>query len=86
MKEQFDYCVPTGTILKEYMVSRGITQKKLAELTDCSKRHISDVINSKVKFTEVLALKLEKVFEDVQAEFWIDLEMAFRLFNLRRKK
>jgi len=78
-----NYTVSPGTILKEYMDSRNISQKDLARLTKSSERHISNLINAKIKLTEEFALKLEDVFEDVKAEFWMDLETAYRLYMLR---
>lgn len=79
----FNFMVSPGNILKEYMESNNITQKELAAITESSQRHISNVINGKVKLTEEFALKLEKVFKGVKAEFWMDLEVAHRLHLLR---
>ena len=79
----FNFMVSPGTILKEYIDERNITQKELAQMTDSSERHVSNLINAKVKLTEEFALKLEKVFADVRAEFWLDIEYKYRLHILR---
>lgn len=79
----FNFVVSPGTILKEYMDARNITQKDLAKITESSERHISNLINGKIKLTEEFAIKLEQVFEDIRAEFWMDIETAYRLHLLR---
>ena len=80
-----NYVVSPGAIMKEYMEERNISQKDLARIVDSSERHISNLINAKIKLTEEFALKLEKVFTDIQAEFWMDLETNFRLYLLRTR-
>ena len=77
--------VETGTILKEYLVARNITQEQACEMIGTSTRHMSQVVNNKINFSEHLALKLERVFPDIKAEFWLDIEMVNRLYKLRRK-
>ena len=79
----FNFVVSPGTILKEYMDARNITQKDLANMTESSERHVSNLINGKIKLTEEFAIKLEQVFQDVKAEFWMELETAYRLHVLR---
>lgn len=69
-----NFVVPTGTILKEYMDARDINQKEIARLTESSESYISDLIKNKVELTRAFAKKLELVFEDVKADFWMDLE------------
>lgn len=79
----FNFVVSPGTILKEYMDVRNITQKDLANITRSSERHVSNLINGKIKLTEEFAIKLEQIFQDVKAEFWMELETAYRLHLLR---
>lgn len=83
---ELNFAVSPGTILKEYMDARGLTQKKLAEITESSERHISNLINGKIRLTEDFALKLEKVFSDVKAEYWMNLETAYKLYLLRNEE
>ena len=78
-----NFLIATGTILKDYMDARNITQKELAEKISSSERHISNLINGKAKLSEDFALKLEKVFPDIKAEFWMDIENKYRLKLLR---
>jgi addiction module HigA family antidote len=81
-----NFVVSPGVILKEYLSSRNITQKQLAQETGKTEKQISNLVNGKIKISEDLALKLEKIFEDVKAEFWMDLENSYRLYLLRNKE
>lgn len=81
-----NYVVSPGVILKEYLSSRNITQKQLAQETGKTEKQISNLVNGKIKISEDLALKFEKIFEDVKAEFWMDLENSYRLYLLRYKE
>jgi len=77
------YLVLPGTILKEYLNERNITQKDLAEKLNYSEKHISNIINGKSGITNEIALGLENIFPDVKAEFWLDLERDYKLNLLR---
>lgn len=81
----FDFFTEPGKILKEYLDAREITQRELAKKINSSERHISEVINGKARISEEFALKLETVFPDVDAEFWLALETKYQLFLLRNK-
>ncbi len=78
-----DYFTSTGEILKEYLQSRNITQKDLARMTVHSEKFISNIITGKARLTDVFALKLEYIMPDTKAEFWMNLETAYRLWLLK---
>src|SRR5690554_6197916 len=80
------FVVPTRTILKEYMESRNITQKDMAESIGVSEKFVSNLINGKSKLSEEVALNLEKIFPDIKAEFWLDIEQNYRLTLLRQRQ
>lgn len=80
------YAVSPGLILKEYMKARNITQKELTEIIGSSEKHISKIITGKAMITEEFALKLEAVFPDVRAEYWMDLSSKYKLDLLRLKE
>lgn len=79
----FNYFTKPGEILKEYIDERGITQKELAMKTNSSEKHISEIINAKAKITIDFALKLEEVFPDVDAKYWLNLENEYQLFLVK---
>lgn len=72
------FLVPTGNIIKEYLEEYGVTQKELAERTDVSEKHISNVLNGNCRLTEEFALKLEKVLNGVSASYWLNYEAKYR--------
>ena len=76
--EKYEFCSASWTILKEYMESRNITQKDMAESIGVSEKFVSNLINGKSKLSEEVALNLEKIFPDIKAEFWLDIEQNYR--------
>lgn len=78
-----NYIVPTGTILEKYMQARKISKNMLAKITNSSEKHVLEVISGKVPFSREFALKLEKVFPDVNALFWLELEAQYQLDKLK---
>lgn len=80
-----DYRITPGLILKKYMSKYDYSQKELAKLVGSSERHISEIVNSKTKISYEFAYKLESIFKEVNAEFWMDLERDYQLKVLRRK-
>jgi addiction module HigA family antidote len=81
-----NYAVAPGTILKEYIEERGLLQKVIAERIGVSAKHLSNIINGKVRLSEEVALSLEEIFVDISAEFWMDLEVHYQLKKLRELK
>ena len=45
-----------------------------------SRKTIYDIVNCKAAITPVMALKIAKAFNS-DAEFWLDLQVKFDLFN-----
>lgn len=81
-----NYSVAPGAILKEYITSYGFNQKEFAKLINSSAKHLSNIINGKARITEEFAVKLEEIFKEVKAEFWMNLEVSYRLYVIRTEK
>lgn len=81
----FNYFTSPGKILKEYIDARDLKQSEVAKLIGTNDRQISLIINSKASISAEMAINLEKVFPDIKAEFWLNLETAYKLFLLRNK-
>jgi HTH-type transcriptional regulator/antitoxin HigA len=59
-----------------------MTQKSLANAMCFSAKHISELMNGKVRITAETAIKLEKVF-GLEAEVWIRLQSDWDLRRAR---
>lgn len=73
-----NYFVPTGNLIREYLDVLGFTQKELAVRLGVSEKHLSHLVNGSSRLTEEMALKLEKVFPDMTASYWLNYEAKFR--------
>ena len=82
----YNYFVAPGKILEEYMIARDITEEELAEITNCSQRYVADIIKGEVIISEEFAVKLEDVFLEINASFWLELERGYSLYVLENKK
>ena len=81
-----EFITNTGRVIKEYLTSRGISQKDLATRTGMSEKHISNMLNSKSRLTEEMALKLECVMPDIKASYWLNYEQKYREYLARNKQ
>lgn len=79
-KLQFDYCVSTGTLLKQYLEAYGLNYVDIVKLTGFDLPYVLDVLNDEVSISVAFAIALEKVFENVKADFWLDCEKNYTRF------
>ena len=68
---------PPGETIREQLEMWGMTQKEFSVRMDLSEKHISRLINGKVRLTDDVALRLETVL-GVEASFWSNLENIYR--------
>ena len=76
---------PPGEFLREELAARGWTQADLAERTGRPLRSINEIINGKKAITAETAIGLGDAF-GTSAEYWMNLEGAYRLHVARRRK
>ena len=81
----YNYFVPTGEIIKEYIVERGISQKDLARRLNLSEKHVSNFLSGKIHLTEDMALKLEFIINDIPASYWLNYEARYREFLAKKE-
>jgi len=75
-----------GEILKEeFLVPMNISAYRLSKETGLSQIRISEIIRGKRSITADTALRLSFFF-GTSAEFWMNLQTAFDLEELRRNK
>lgn len=92
MRHTHNHLVPAilvtpGEILKDELDARGITQKQLAEKMGRPQQTISMIINGRKGISEETAVDLENAFDgELSAEFWLNLDMLYRLHRERKKR
>jgi HTH-type transcriptional regulator/antitoxin HigA len=75
---------PAGEFVREELETRGWTQADLAQFMGRPLRSINEIINGKKRITAETAIGLGKAF-GTSAEYWINLESAYRLHVARRQ-
>jgi HTH-type transcriptional regulator/antitoxin HigA len=79
MKERIPAVIfPPGEFLKEELEARGWTQEDLADILDRPQRTINEIITGKRGITPETAKGLGDAF-GTGAQFWMNLESAYRL-------
>ncbi len=80
-----DLPVPPGSVLKDEIDFRGITQKELANRMGRPQQAISEIVNGKKAVTAETALELERVL-GIKAHIWVNLEAGYRLTLARNEE
>jgi HTH-type transcriptional regulator / antitoxin HigA len=70
--------IPPGRILERELTARGWTQSEFAKVLGRPKQTINEIIHAKKRITPETALELGAAL-DVSAEFWLNLEVTYRL-------
>ncbi len=74
---------PPGEILNDELDERGWTQREFADLTGLTPRLISEIIAGKRSLTPEAAIRFSAAL-GTSAQFWMNLDTAYRLYELRR--
>lgn len=74
---------PPGEFLQDELGERGWTQKEFAELTGLTPRLVSEIIAGKRSMTPEAAIRFSAAL-GTSAQFWMNLDTAYRLYELRR--
>ena len=71
-----------GRILKNlYLSPLGISNTKLAETIGVSRKTISHIVNEHKSVTPDMALRLSRAFPNTSAEFWLNLQKNYDLWQ-----
>ena len=74
-----------GVILREdYLKPRRVSISALAEVVGCSRKHMSQIVNGRVRLEAPFAARLGKVF-DTSAQFWINLQANVDAFDAEQE-
>ena len=67
-----DICGETcGERIRDFRMERSLTQEQFAKTLDITQSYLATIESGKVKLTEQVAYKIEKVYEDVGAEWFL---------------
>lgn len=72
-----------GDILRSWILSRGWTQKTLAEVVDRPQQWVSEVISGKKAITVRSAMELAIAFDNTPG-YWLAMQDRYRLWELSR--
>ncbi len=72
-----DHAVSPGSVLKEEIEYRGMTQKELAALMGRPTQVINEIILGKKAITPTTASEIQNAL-GISAQFWLNLETAYR--------
>ena len=80
--------IPThpGDILKNEMEARHMTQREVADIIGRPYQVINGIVNGRKGISAETALDLERVFPEVPAEFWLRVDLSFRLNTARLER
>jgi addiction module HigA family antidote len=71
---------PPGVFIREELEARGWSQRDLAEVLGRPFQAVNAIINGHKQITPRTARELEAAFGS-SAQFWLNLEMAYRLHH-----
>ena len=76
-----------GRILKNlYLGPLEISVTKFAETLGVSRKAISQIINEHKSVTPEMAIRLSQAFPNTSAQFWLNLQNAYDLWQVRQEK
>lgn len=74
-----------GMILKElYLDERGISMTALAQAVDCTRKHMSQIVNGKARIEAALAMRIAAVL-GTSAALWLNLQNKTDLYRARKE-
>ena len=79
-----DFPVSPGSVLKEEIEHRGITQEELAALMGQPPRVIDEIICGREAITPTTASEIQRAL-GISAQFWLNLETTYRMTLARQE-
>lgn len=74
---------PGEMLLEEFLKPLGLTQAELAQRIGVSYPRVNELVHAKRAVTPDTALRLERLF-GVEAQFWLNLQLAWDLYHAQR--
>ena len=79
-----DYPVSPGSVLREEIEHRGMTQEELAGLMGKPSQVIDKIIRGREAITPTTASEIQKAL-GISAQFWLNLEASYRMTLSRQE-
>ena len=73
---------PGELIREDLLPETGLSQIKLAQLMDVSRRTVSEIVNERRRVTPDIAFRLAKFFSSTP-ELWLNIQQAVDLWETR---
>jgi addiction module HigA family antidote len=64
------------------MVPLAVSVTRLAEILGVSRKAISHIVNERKSVTPAMALRLSRAFPNTSAEFWLNLQRNYDLWQV----
>ena len=74
---------PGEMLLEEFMKPYGMTQTEISQRIGVSRKHISEVVNSRKGISTDVALRLSKLF-GTSPELWLNGQIAWDVWHALR--
>ncbi len=75
---------PPGTMLREmYLKPRRVPVARFAEAVGCSRKHMSDIVNGRVRLEPDMAARIARVL-GTSTRLWINLQASVDAFDADR--
>ncbi|MDF5727959.1 MAG: HigA family addiction module antitoxin [Rhizonema sp. PD38] len=71
---------PGALIKRQYLEPLNMTNTKLSEILDVSRKTVSEIINEQAGISPNMALRLAKAFQTTP-ELWLNLQQKYDLWN-----
>lgn len=76
---------PGEILLEEFMKPYGMTQTDIAKRIGVSRKHISEIVNSRKGISTDIALRLSRLF-GTSPELWLNGQLAWDVWHAIRGK
>ena len=73
-----------GELLRQKIASYGLTNKKFAAHIGVSQSAVQHIIDERRQISIAMALRLGIAF-DVSPQYWLDAQLAYQIYQTRRK-
>ena len=76
---------PGEILLEEFMKPYGMTQTEIARRIGVSRKHISEIVNSRKGISTDIALRLSRLF-GTSPELWLNGQIAWDVWHTMRRE